>query len=137
MQVLTKLLNNMKISADLIVKKDSNNKAYTLNEDRVLLWSGLVSGYSSTFNLSDDYTNYKELLFIVSTSSDGLFGVVCPVVEESILPGCNLKGAASFEAFRIWVNTINSTKSIKMNTYVCKNETSNSGLTITKVYGIR
>lgn len=100
----------------------------------VMLWSGRVNNYSSQFELSEDYTQFNELIFVVETNS-GDNCVTCKVVDLDILPGCNVNGNASFEALRIWKNEILSTKSIRMNTYVCVNASVNSGLTVKKIYG--
>lgn len=100
----------------------------------VLLWSGRVNNYSSQFELSEDYTQFNELIFIVEFNSVENC-VTCKVVDSDILPGCNINGSAAFVALRIWKNEILSSKSIHMNTYVCVNSSVNSGLTVKKIYG--
>lgn len=100
----------------------------------VLLWSGEVNNYSSQFELSEEYTQFNELIFIVEFDSEESC-VICKIVDTNILPGCNISGNAAFQALRIWKNEILSTKSIRMNTYVCVNSSVNSGLTVKKIYG--
>ena len=99
-----------------------------------LLWEGNNDGYSGTFNLSDDYTNYRDLLFIIGTN-DGDFCITCKIVGDYIHPGTETKGSAAFETLRVWVQKINNTKSITMNTYLCKDAQNNGGLITKKIYG--
>ena len=88
MKVLSNLFgNNTKINADNIGLKDKNNKGYTLDTSKVVLYENVTGGFNN-ITLSDTVDNYR--MIEITYSREGLYGFKTSIISTDYLTDVSL-----------------------------------------------